>query len=417
VSEIRNLTEEHFSEFVRISTEAYPGTRVFTPEGRERAKEVLKKWLKDTRRTLYGAFRNDTLAGVISLHDFMMNVRGAKVLAGGAGSLAVELAHKKQHVARDLMEFYLDHYYEMGAPMAVLWPFRPDFYRRMGFGIGAKMHQYRFKPESLPVAQPGEHVRFLKPEDIPALNDCHSRLCERRTGMVEESQIGWENQFELRPNLRCVCYEDAGRIQGYLIYRFRSNNPDNFLDNDIIVDILLYESRQVLAELLTFLRIQGDQVNRVVLSTPDDDFYVLLEDPRNGSGNLSRPVFHECHVSGVGIMYRVLNVRKMFELLADHDFGGVSVSLRLSLTDIFFPRNAGSLILCVTEGRLAVADSGPCEVDVAMDIADFSSLFMGAVGFRSLLTYGLAEISDAGYADTVHRLFATEDKPLCLADF
>lgn len=37
------------------------------------------------------------------------------------------------------MFFYLRHYRERGTPLTALYPFRPDFYRSMGFGFGTKV--------------------------------------------------------------------------------------------------------------------------------------------------------------------------------------------------------------------------------------------------------------------------------------
>jgi predicted acetyltransferase len=47
--------------------------------------------------------------------------------AGGIGNVAVDLRRKKEHIAKDMMEYIHKHYRDSGAPMALLWPFRPDF--------------------------------------------------------------------------------------------------------------------------------------------------------------------------------------------------------------------------------------------------------------------------------------------------
>ena len=75
--------------------------------------------------------------------------------------------------------------------------------------------------------------------------------------------------------------------------------------------------------------------------------------------------------------------------------------------------------------RPARADAGPLhlpdddgyDVAVQMDVAEFSSLLMGAVNFRSLYKYGLADLSDPGYVGVLDRIFAVEDKPMCTTSF
>jgi hypothetical protein len=64
-----------------------------------------------------------------------------------------------------------------------------------------------------------------------------------------------------------------------------------------------------------------------------------------------------------------------------------------------------------------VQPGGDYDVEVGLDVADFSALVMGTVRFRSLHDYGLAEISDPGAIDTLDRLFRTERKPICTTPF
>jgi len=414
---IKRLSEQHYPDLVLIEAEAYPGMKIVSAEDRAAAVGRLAKSLEDKRRTWYGAFREGKLVGAMETFDFVMNVHGTRIPAGGVGGVAVDLMHKKEHVARDMMVFYLDHYYKKGAPMAVLWPFHSEFYRKMGFGLGARMYQYRVKTSSLPQGESKKHVRYLTQDDIRAINDCHNRLVKRRTGMIEETETGWQHLLTNYKNIRLAGYDDNGVIRGYLVYRFQLNNPRNFLDNDLSVIQTVYETPEVLSELLTFLRAQLDQVKQVIFHTPEEEFYYLLDDPYNDSGNLISPTYQESHTAGVGIMYRVLNSRKLFELLGNHSFGGVTIRLRLTVRDSFFPENSGSLILHVVNGQVSIADGGEFDVEISLEIAEFSSMFMGAVGFRSLMTYQFAEISDQSYADTVHRMFATADKPLCTTSF
>jgi hypothetical protein len=57
------------------------------------------------------------------------------------------------------------------------------------------------------------------------------------------------------------------------------------------------------------------------------------------------------------------------------------------------------------------------QVEIILDVSDFSSLIMGAIDFKTLFNFGLAEISDENYLDSIHRIFYTEHKPICITDF
>jgi predicted acetyltransferase len=98
--------------------------------------------------------------------------------------------------------------------------------------------------------------------------------------------------------------------------------------------------------------------------------------------------------------------------LADCKFGTESCKLRLQIGDNFVNIGSNTVVIDIHHGMIRqIDDDGDYEASIAMNIADFSSLLTGAVGFRSLLNYGLAQLSDRAYADKVHRLFAVEHKP------
>jgi hypothetical protein len=44
-------------------------------------------------------------------------------------------------------------------------------------------------------------------------------------------------------------------------------------------------------------------------------------------------------------------------------------------------------------------------------------LLAGTADFWSLYRYGLADVSDEGYVETINRLFAVEQKPICTTGF
>jgi predicted acetyltransferase len=415
---VRQLNETHYLEYARIWAEAYPGAGVFTPEEIEKRIERLRLQIaSDNRITMYGAFRGDSLLGIMLLYDLTMNLHGTKVLAGGVGNVAVHLMHKKEHVAWDLVQFYTEHYDQRNSPLLALWPFRHNFYRDMGFGLGTKIYRYEIKPEDLPRDPSKSHVRFLNVDDVPALVACINRLAAKHNGMAEENEGHWRLLFANAKRMRVVGFERDSRIEGFVAYHCKANSDENFIDNDIIATNLIYETPDALSELLSFLHSQADQINRIVLSTSDEDFQFLLQDLRNRSGVLIPSVFHESNVTGNGLMYRVLNCRRAFETMAGHDFGGVSLKLKLTTRDTFYPKYDGSIVVAFSNGRATVTDTDKSDVEISMNIAEFSSLFMGAVDFRTLYTYKLAQISDAAYVDVVDRAFACSEKPVCHADF
>ncbi len=427
MTDIRILTSDDFDGAARIFGDAYPGIQIISEEDRLRFKQrALKLHQEEPTAHFHGLFRDGQLLGIMCLYDFSMNFLQVQIPAGGVGQVAVALSHKKEHVAKEMMLYFLRHYRRQGAPLVALYPFRPDFYRQMGFGYGTKMDQYRVRPSALPRGPSKADVRYLTGEDKQALTDCYHRFAARTHGMMVKTEREVTRLFE-NPQHRIVGYEKNGQIEGYLVFTWERGG--NFITNDIRVQEFIYETRAALSQLLTFLSTQADQIRHIYITTQDEDFYHLLLDPRNDSDRLIPDVYHEANSQGLGLMYRVVDVPGMFDRLAERarstpestdqpcEISMAIETLELTVTDSFLPENDGSTRLRLERGRFQRLDAGNADVEVSMAIEDFSSLLAGTVTFRSLYRYGLANISNVAHVQTINRIFGVNRKPMCTTSF
>lgn len=414
MAEIRELDVEEFGPFVDIVARAFPGWEIVTAEDKKGTREhLLKAREQEPTARYYGAFHQGRLVGGMRLHDFCLNFRGARLGAGGIGLVAVDLLHKKEHVAKDMVGFFLRHYRQRDMPLALLYPFRPDFYKQMGFGYGSKLNRYRFGPAELPQGPSRAHVRALGPQDRQMIWDYYHSFVDRTHGMMDWAPWELDRMLE-SPRLHLVGYEEKGRLRGYLVFRWEKGEND--MVNDLVVRTLLYDTPAVLSELVTWLHTQADQVRHIILDTPDDSFHYLLHDPRNGSREILYTEYQETNVQGVGLMYRVLDTPALFRLLADRGWGEGTCRLRLAVVDTFLPENAGSTLVHLADGRAAVVERGEHDVEVRLDVADLSSLLAGAVDLADLYRLGRAHVSDPAWVGPVGRILAAE-KPVCTTLF
>ena len=79
--------------------------------------------------------------------------------------------------------------------------------------------------------------------------------------------------------------------------------------------------------------------------------------------------------------------------------------------DSFLPANNGSFYLKVSGDHLTVCDRAPADVTLYTDIADLSSLVMGATPLKDFLAYGQMSISDKSFADDVQKAIGWSEKP------
>lgn len=416
MDDIRLLNRGDLEAGVRIVADSYPGLKLVTADDRERYRLRLADLMAEAPIAhFYGCLREEELRGIMVLWDWQMNFLQARVPAGGMGLLAVDPTHRKEHIARDMVLFHLRYYRELGTPLALLYPFRPDFYRQMGFGYGTKMNQYRLRPGSLPGATSHGHVRALTgSEDQRSVLECYARMVGRTHGMIERQPRAIRQLFE-RPQYRIVGCVEGSHVSGYVVYSYES--AGTWLLNDLHVHELLYEDAGTFHELMSFLNKQADQVRYVIVDTLDEYFHLIPSDPRDGTDKIAVEVYHETNTQGVGLLVRAVDTARLFGLLAEHDFGGQTCRLKLTVQDSFLPENSGSYALEVVKGHLQPGNPERCEVEVVLDVASLSSLLYGTATFRSLVRYGLATISDDAFTDVLNRLFAVEEKPVCLTYF
>jgi predicted acetyltransferase len=411
-SQIKKIPLADTDAFIDIVANAYPSFRIFSPEEKKKTRTRLVKHLKDPTINHYGLYRHGKLLGGMRTYDFTMNLFSMKTLVGGVGLVAVDLLHKKEKVCKELISFFIDLYKKKDVPIVALYPFRPDFYRKMGFGYGTKLNLYKIRPGDLPRGTSKKHIRFLNQQDRKAFRQCCYRYFLKHHGMFEIKNHEIDYFFK-RPEAKTIVYEERSKILGYLSFVFEKVADDNMLRNNIVIRELIYENRDVFLELVTFLQNQLDQITQVFFPTQDEFFHFLLLDPRDGSENLIPILGHQTNTQGVGIMYRVIDTRGVFELLKDHNFGNQNCRLRLFIRDSFLKDNEGELIVHFKGGRPSVKRHADFDVEVRIDVADFSSLLMGSVNYHSLFEYGLSDISDKRYVDNVTKIFGVEQKPIC----
>jgi predicted acetyltransferase len=412
MSTVRLVQENEIRSFVDILFEAYPMIFLSTNENRQE----MTRYFSAVQRSggykkIYGLFRGGHMLGGMLLHDFTMTVLSEKIPVGGVGSVAVDFLHKKEKVAKEMISYFLTHYRSEGYSIVALYPFRPDFYKKMGFGYGTKMHRYKLQPGNLPIfAGDRQNICYLNEKDLPLILACHNRVAAKTHGMIEKELQMLEMLF-VKPEIRAVGCVVSGRLTGYIIYRFERDDDKRFLVYDMYIEELLYEDTETLSTLTAFLNSQSDQVRTIIIDTQDEYFHFLPKDARDGTNSFIGTLSHVTNTQGLGIMYRVIDAAGVFAMLANHNFNSQTCQVKITIIDDFFSANNAAIIVHFRDGRASVEPEGCYEVEISLNIAEFSSLLMGTVNFRSLYQYGLATISDEQYVSVLNNLFMVSQKP------
>lgn len=380
-------TREELMEFAQIYRNSYPASE----ETPETLMAEFEESLSDDCRTLWGAWEGGRLlGGAISL-DLSLNYVGKIIPVGGIGDLAVDPISRRRGVAGKIMSIFLEQCREKGQSLALLYPFRHDFYSQMGFGYGARRDLYRFRLDALRTASrnPGE-IRYVQERDASQLLGCYNRVAQLRHGFCLRREDDFRGLIkEYVPKGRMVGYWERDELKGYLAYRFSQSHGENHLLNDMVVKEWIWEDPGALSGLAGFLRNQKDQVARALFSTDMRGFHHLLEDPRDGTGNLFWPVSHQVSSSGLGLMYRLVDLRAFLEATSHRHWGEEDLDMELELADSFWPPTRGSFSLSIRQGKMSLSE-GPAQgaARVSTSTGHFSSLLMGSATMGELYCLG-----------------------------
>lgn len=411
---IKKMENDDFNTFLDIWARAYPG-QVPDNFSEERKRQKIEKWIKTNNKNdavnFFGCFQKEKLVGGMILYDFEMNLYSNSIVScGGIGEVCVDLLHKKEHVAKDLMIYAHNHFYNRGFCLTCLYPFAPDFYAKMGYGLGNKMNQYSFEPKSLEQRM-RKNISSLSLDDIKSLSACFNNYATSTHGMILRTV---DNNFfkQMLGGMQVTGYWENGKLLGYLAFRMKKVEGGSWLQHNIHIIEFIYKSPKVFLSLLSLLATQQDQVHRIIYNTHDHHFHHFLKEPRSRGNENIFHIFQESNIQGVGIMYRLINTTKFFTLLSDHNFRDQTVKLKINIIDTFLSENDGSLVIQFQKGNPTVTSAGE-EYDVEISITNdyLTSLIMGAVSFKKLYEYGLVLLSDKGYIGSLNNLFMTDEPP------
>lgn len=420
---VKEVSPELIEDYLTIYLNAYPAFKNIGDEGREKyRKRYLDSMTNDKNITFCGLFEDGTLIALMKLIDFSMNAFGKMQPAVGLMSLAVHPMHKKKGAGRDMVRFFEKYVKDTGALVAMLLPFRIDFYKKMGYGYGSKLEEYRIPTVNLPAFENTSNIEFLSADDLPSILKFQAEFASMNHGMLEkfEDEV---RDMKGDSDSRRIGYIKDGKLKGYAVYNFVCESEVNYTLNRIEVNELAYDSPEVLRSLLGYLRNQSDLAQTVVIRTGEEDFYHILPSAQDTSGNYIDFGFLQTNVGAIGTMYKIVDIKHFVEATKYRKFIPLEVSVKFEYYDeLEHADKSVSIGFETCDGQKGscwhvIDDDAPCSVTARCNLSDLSSLFMGSCKLSSLVRLGSMTLSDNEYEDILDALFYCKQKPWTNTDY
>jgi hypothetical protein len=277
------------------------------------------------------------------------------------------------------------------------------------------MHRFRFAPATLRDDGARGTIRMLGEGDLDVLRACYERVRAKTNGLIAKQRVVTERALA-DAALRVVAVEDDGAVRAFMQTSVAVADPELRNRDELIVRDLAYEDDAHLAALLGYLRAQRDQFARVVIESQDAAFYLVSDDPRDGSDTaVVPPATHRVAETGLGIMYRILDVERALM----HVPGTTApFALRIDVEDAFRPAVGGSSVFRFGPQRPPRRDDAAVpDATLAIGVHDFSSVVLGSLRVQDAVRHRLATVEPPRATAIVDAAFRADQPPYCTTRF
>ena len=395
--EIRFVRPEEVRQLQRNVVTGFPSK---TPQ--ELLENMAGELVSPQEGRYLGCFDEDnTLIGSLLMMDFQQNIRGKLMNMGGIAYVSTGFLRKKEHIARNMIRVAIGVFAGTGTYVGGLHPFNPAFYGKMGYGYCNESMMFSPKPQYIRSFGHKEHLSYAREEDREEILKLY------RSGATIHPYMDYHRIFDM-PYV-VVCRRE-GRITGYLTFEFTLVDHYTDMYHDLTVREMVYEDMDTLEEFLTFFASQTDQIERVRIYTP------YFTNPDSGENRAYDGAIQEIGRKNMGHMFRILSVENYFRQ-QDHCEGktGRDFILELQVKDTFVEENNRSFFLKIQGGRIRLLENREdhirADVRLETDIADLSSLAMGAISLKEFLWSRRMKCSDESYGQDIQRAIGWSEKP------
>jgi predicted acetyltransferase len=340
---------------------------------------------------------NHQIVASLNLVPYHIWIGGARLPMVGVATVANRLEARRRGYASQLCSAAIQQGYQQGYVVSILYPFRYNFYRKLGWGAIGEAIEYNFSPRSLPSFST-DGVRRFQIADLFAIASCHQRFVEQGNCLAERTQPVWEQwQKDITAHKRIVMvYQPADKIHGYL--SFRADADSHWLSQSLEIQEFVYTDATAYQALLGFLATLSDQFTNIrYRASRNEALHYLLTDPRDQlQPTLPATLGSRAGQLITSYMLRVLDVAAALQ--ARPNYQGLDGQINFCILDPQLPENNQTFGWQLTAGKPQVVLGGiPQAPTLTLSIDLFSQLYTGAwratqAAFGGLITLPQPEL-------------------------
>lgn len=385
--QVRSATEADLEKLARQGCESFPTGYPYEERINLLRAHPRRKLEEDVLIAEVDGQMVASLSGI----PYTVWIGGARLQMLGLAGVTNALEARRKGYASALCVEAIRRARARGFTVSILYPFRYDFYRKLGWGAIGELIEYNFHPRNLPDAPARKFVRRFQADDLTEVAACYQRFVERGNCLAERPAPVWQDWVERidKGKMIAVVFAREGKITGYVSFNFPAGR--DLLNLAINIEELIYEDRSSYLGLLAFLASLRDQVSVMrYWAQPDEGFHYLLSDPRDVKQPMLAGLISRAGQFGFSYMFRLLDVSAA--LMARANYNNVSGGVNLHIEDRQIAENNDQFIFYLEDGRPRVVFGRNHQLPtIRLSIDLFSQCYAGALAPSRAYFLGLME--------------------------
>jgi predicted acetyltransferase len=439
---IRYAHPDDVEEVARLWCKAFPSSQ--TVEDRVRMLEAGGRY-GGLDTVLVARDRGGALTGACKLYRLTQYLTAVAMPMLGLAAVAVAPSARRRGLGARLCRHAMEAARERGDVVSTLYPFRPGYYQRLGWGLVGELHDYRFRTDALPAYGEARHVRPAGgPADAAAIAACYARVAARSNGPIARDERVWAyrlagEELGVRPLARGRAQGEAGaptagaaggrsrdsamvfesgEITGYALLRVAGGTAPG--GGRVLVRELVAETEEAYRGLLGFLSEhaaawpEARHAARV-----EERFGARLSELRPPGLGRARSLYFPTARIIRGPMLRILDAPGALALRRYFQGGReppAEVVVEIRVRDPHLADNGGPWRLRISGQRALVEPgTGPAQARMTADASAFARIFAGDIPPGDAVRVGGVEL--AGDAALLDAAFAPRDRFWLLDEF
>jgi predicted acetyltransferase len=396
--EIRNPSDEEFRDAALAVYTAFGDELNDKDLERERKVMPLDRFI--------AAYDNGRPVGAAAAYPFEVTIPGGTIPAAGVTWVGVMPSHRRRGILQSLMRQQLT---EDGEAIAILWASESAIYGRFGYGVSAPNVRMDARGDRFRLRGDPDPVGTTRLVDTDEALELFPKIYDRQRletpGMFARTREWWSEMKLADPEhwrrgfgpKFLLVFELDGSPEAYATYRVKSDWENGIPKGQLMVIDAFATSPTATRELWRFL-FNVDLVTNVKQSMFDagSGLFLMVEDARRLNLGVSD-----------GLWLRVVDVERA---LAARSYA-TEDTVVIELKDEFCPWNAGRWKIGVEVERTKD------EAELALDIRDLASAYLGAFDFHALSRAQRVEELKPGALERASALFRTTRPPYCPEEF